>query len=81
MKRGSIIIDDEIISRKRIDQHFARIIALLGARGLRLSWAEYLGDERPRIAETLKRSFAAGDVVFSFGGIGNTCLLYTSRCV
>ena len=72
MKFGAIIIGDEIISGKRIDQHFARIIALLGARGLRLSWAEYLGDERPRIAETLKRSFAAGDVVFSFGGIGNT---------
>jgi len=39
---------------------------------LRLSWAEYLGDERSRIAATLKRTFASGDVVFSFGGIGNT---------
>lgn len=72
MNFGAIIIGDEIISGKRIDQHFAKIIALLGARGLRLSWAEYLGDERPRIVETLKRTFAAGDVVFSFGGIGNT---------
>lgn len=39
---------------------------------MRLSWAEYLGDERSRIAATLKRTFASGDVVFSFGGIGNT---------
>ena len=45
---------------------------LLGARGLRLSWAEYLGDERERIAATLKRTFTSGDAVFCFGGIGNT---------
>ena len=72
MQFGAIIIGDEILSGKRVDKHFAKIAELLGARGLRLSWAEYLGDERSRIAATLKRSFAAGDVVFSFGGIGNT---------
>ncbi len=72
MNFGAIIIGDEIVSGKRVDQHFAKIIELLGARGLKLSWAEYLGDERSRIAATLKRTFAAGDVVFSFGGIGNT---------
>jgi molybdopterin-biosynthesis enzyme MoeA-like protein len=72
MQFGAIIIGDEILSGKRIDKHFAKIAELLGARGLRLSWAEYLGDERSRIAATLKRSFAAGDAVFSFGGIGNT---------
>ena len=72
MNFGAIIIGDEILSGKRIDKHFAKITQLLGARGLRLSWAEYLSDERQRIAATLKRSFAAGDVVFSFGGIGNT---------
>jgi len=72
MNFGAIIIGDEILSGKRTDQHFAKIAGLLGERGLRLSWVEYLNDERPRIAATLKRSFAAGDVVFSFGGIGNT---------
>jgi len=72
MNFGALIIGDEILSGKRTDQHFAKIAGLLGARGLRLSWVEYLGDERPRIAATLKRTFAAGDVVFSFGGIGNT---------
>ena len=69
---GALIIGDEILSGKRVDQHFATIVRLLGARGLRLAWAQYLADDRARIAEALRRSFAAGDVVFSFGGIGNT---------
>ena len=69
---GAIIIGDEILSGKRQDKHFARIAELLGARGLRLSWVEYLGDDRERLAETFKRTMAAGDVVFSCGGIGNT---------
>ncbi len=72
MNFGAIIVGDEILSGKRIDRHFEKIISLLGARGLRLSWAEYLGDDRSRIAATLRRTFESGDVVFSFGGIGNT---------
>ena len=72
MNFGAIIIGDEILSGKRVDRHFDKIVSLLAARGLRLSWAEYLGDERSRIATTLKRTLASGDVVFSFGGIGNT---------
>ena len=72
MNFGAIIIGDEILSGKRTDRHFDKIVSLLAVRGLRLSWAEYLGDERSRIAATLKRTFASGDVVFSFGGIGNT---------
>ena len=81
MQFGAIIIGDEILSGKRIDKHFAKITELLGARGLRLSWAKYLGDERSRIAATLKRSFAAGDAVFSFGGIGNTPDDHTRQAV
>ena len=69
---GALILGDEILSGKRCDRHFAKIAELLEGRGLRLSWVEYLGDERPRIAASLRRSLAAGDVVFSFGGIGNT---------
>ena len=72
MDIGAIIIGDEILSGKRSDKHFVKIAELLAARGLRLSWVEYLGDEQARIAATLKRSLAAGDLVFSFGGIGNT---------
>jgi molybdopterin-biosynthesis enzyme MoeA-like protein len=39
---------------------------------LQLSWAKYLGDDRARLVETLRASFASGDVVFSCGGIGAT---------
>jgi molybdopterin-biosynthesis enzyme MoeA-like protein len=72
MNFGAIIIGDEILSGKRQDAHFASLAGLLGARGRRLAWVEYLGDERARIAATLKRTFASGDAVFCFGGIGNT---------
>lgn len=72
MNFGALILGDEIISGKRQDKHFARLSELLALRGLRLSWVNYLGDEQARIAQTLTRSFASGDVVFSFGGIGNT---------
>lgn len=69
---GALIIGDEILSGKRQDKHFAKVAELLGARGLQLSWVQYLGDDRARLTETLKRSFASGEAVFSFGGIGNT---------
>jgi molybdopterin-biosynthesis enzyme MoeA-like protein len=69
---GAIIIGDEITLGRRQDKHFAKIIELLAARGLTLDWALYAGDDRPRLTETLRRTFAAGDIVFSCGGIGNT---------
>jgi molybdopterin-biosynthesis enzyme MoeA-like protein len=78
---GAIIIGDEILSGKRQDKHFARITELLGARGLQLSWVEYLGDDRQRLTATFKRTMAAGDVVFSCGGIGNTPDDHTRQAV
>ena len=72
MSFGLIIVGDEILSGKREDKHLAKVIALLGARGLALSWVELLGDERARIAAELKRVFASGDIVFCCGGIGAT---------
>jgi molybdopterin-biosynthesis enzyme MoeA-like protein len=72
MKFGALIIGDEIISGKREDAHFKKLTQLLAARGLRLSWVYYLGDERARLATTLKNTFSSGNVVFCFGGIGNT---------
>ena len=69
---GAIIIGDEITLGRRQDKHFAKIVELLAARGLTLDWALYVGDNRPRLAETLRRTFAEGDIVFSCGGIGNT---------
>ncbi|MGC1517217.1 MAG: molybdopterin-binding protein, partial [Azonexus sp.] len=49
---GAVIIGDEILSGKRQDKHFAKIAEMLGARGLRLSWVEYLGDDRARLTAT-----------------------------
>ena len=72
MDIGLIIIGDEILSGKRRDQHFGKVVQLLAARGLQLAWAQYLGDDPLRIAATLKRTMASGDLVFSCGGIGAT---------
>jgi molybdopterin-biosynthesis enzyme MoeA-like protein len=77
---GLIIVGDEILSGKRADKHMPKVIELLGARGLQLSWAEYVGDDPARITATLKRAFAAGDVVFSCGGIGATPDDHTRQC-
>jgi len=71
-KVGLIIIGDEILSGKRQDKHMAKVIELLGARGLALDWAHYLGDDRARITAQLRRAFESGDIVFSCGGIGAT---------
>jgi len=72
MNFGALIIGDEILSGRRSDKHLAKLIELLGARGLKLSWARYVGDDFARLAGTLRETFATGDVVFSFGGIGAT---------
>jgi molybdopterin-biosynthesis enzyme MoeA-like protein len=81
---GIIIVGDEILSGKRADKHLAKTIELLGARGLQLSYADYVGDDPDRITTTLARAFAAarehGDVVFSCGGIGATPDDHTRQC-
>ena len=69
---GAIIIGDEITLGRREDKHFPRLIELLTARGLVLDWALHIGDNRQRLTEALARSLASNDIVFSFGGIGNT---------
>lgn len=72
MAFGLIVIGDEILSGKRQDKHFERVRELLAARGLKLAWVRYLGDERPGLARNLKETLASDDVVFSCGGIGAT---------
>jgi len=80
MNFGVIIIGDEILSGKRADKHLAQAISLLGARGLQLAYAHYVGDDPARITATLVAAFASGDVVFSFGGIGATPDDHTRQC-
>ena len=69
---GAIIIGEELLSGRREDKHLGKVLELLKARGLRLASVRYVGDERPRLVQTLRESFASGDIVFSFGGIGAT---------
>ena len=69
---GVVIVGDEILSGKRGDKHLANAIATLGARGLALDWASYVGDDRDRLTALYRDSFARDDLVFSFGGIGAT---------
>src|SRR3954468_22873510 len=80
MKFGAIVIGDEILSGKRQDKHLPKLIELLGARGLHLAGAQYLGDDPALITATLARTLQAEEVVFSFGGIGATPDDHTREC-
>ncbi|WP_024303274.1 molybdopterin-binding protein [Pseudogulbenkiania sp. MAI-1] len=80
MQVGAIIIGDELLSGKRQDKHLPALIRILAARGMKLAWAEYLGDDPVRIEAALRRAFASGDLVFSFGGIGATPDDHTRGC-
>jgi len=72
MNIGALIIGDEILSGKRQDKHLPHVITTLAARGLSLDFVHYLGDDRQRLTALLRDSFARGDLLFSFGGIGAT---------
>jgi len=72
MAIGALIIGDEILSGKRQDKHLPHVIATLAKRGLGLAYVHYLGDDRARLTDVLRGTFASGDIVFSFGGIGAT---------
>lgn len=69
---GLLIVGDEILSGKRQDRHFARVIELLRIRGLELGWARFVGDDEADIADALCWAIARGDIVLSCGGIGAT---------
>ncbi len=77
---GLIIVGDEILSGKRADKHMPKAIELLNARGLSLSWADYVGDSPERITRTLARAFESNSIVFSCGGIGATPDDHTRQC-
>ncbi|MDG1445443.1 MAG: molybdopterin-binding protein, partial [Methylophilaceae bacterium] len=74
------IIGDEILSGKRKDAHLNKVVELLSARGLQLSWAHFLGDVPTQITQSFKASMDRGDIVLSFGGIGATPDDYTRQC-
>ena len=59
-----IAIGDEILSGRRQDKHFSKLIELLQARGLKLRGAEFISDDEDDIVACLIRSFATTDIVF-----------------
>ncbi len=77
---GLVVIGDEILSGRRRDGHFSKLIGLLDERGLELSWARFINDDADLIQRTLHETFAGGDVVFSCGGIGATPDDRTRQC-
>ncbi len=77
---GALIIGDEILSGKRQDKHFPKIVELLKVRGLRLSWSMNLPDDPDIITQVLTSTLARADTVFSFGGIGATPDDHTRQC-
>ncbi|MGQ0701103.1 MAG: competence/damage-inducible protein A [Panacagrimonas sp.] len=72
MKVGLFVIGDEILSGKRQDRHLSKVIALLGARGMALDWARFVGDDIEDISNAIRQSLARDDLVLSCGGIGAT---------
>jgi molybdopterin-biosynthesis enzyme MoeA-like protein len=77
---GALIIGDELLVGKRADKHLPFVIGALNQRGLRLAWAQYLGDDPERITAALSATLRSRDVVFSFGGIGATPDDHTRQC-
>jgi len=77
---GALIIGDEILSGKRQDKHFPKIIEILKVRGLGLGWSMVLPDEPELITAVLSSTLARDDIVFCFGGIGATPDDHTRQC-
>ena len=69
---GLVVVGDEILAGRRADRHMSAVIERLDARGLRLTWARYEGDDRERLARLLAGTMATPALVFCCGGIGAT---------
>ncbi|UOD51346.1 competence/damage-inducible protein A [Orrella daihaiensis] len=69
---GLVVVGDEILSGRRQDKHFPKVIELLAARGLQLSWMRVVPDDREILTNALAQTFASGDEVLCCGGIGAT---------
>lgn len=72
MKVGLFVIGDEILSGKRQDRHLSKVIEILGARGMALAWARFVGDDLADIAEAIRYARSDDALVLSCGGIGAT---------
>lgn len=69
---GLIVVGDEILAGRRSDRHLSAMVERLNARGMALTWARYVGDDRARLAAVLRETMAGAAAVFCCGGIGAT---------
>src|SRR3954453_21184093 len=69
-----------ILSGNRQHELSHKIVALLKARGLGLSWSMNLPDDPEILTQVLSSTLAREDIVFSFGGIGATPDDHTRQC-
>ncbi|MBF0460610.1 MAG: competence/damage-inducible protein A [Magnetococcales bacterium] len=69
---GALIIGDEILLGKRQDRHFKRLLEEVVARGLRLVWVRYVGDDGNALTAEFTQTLAVDHPVMCFGGIGAT---------
>jgi len=67
-----LVVGDEILSGKRLDRHFSRVVGLLAERGMALHGAQFVGDDEAQIAAAVRAASARGEVLLSCGGIGAT---------
>lgn len=72
MNIGLLVIGDEILRGKRQDRHFAFMVDCLERRGCSLAYVRFVGDDELKIAEAIRASRLAGDLLLSCGGIGAT---------
>ncbi|MDX1587749.1 MAG: molybdopterin-binding protein [Oleiphilaceae bacterium] len=77
---GIVLIGDELLNGRKQDAHLPAMIERFAQRGLDLDWVRMIGDDPALITETLTQTFASGDIVFSFGGIGATPDDRTRQC-
>jgi molybdopterin-biosynthesis enzyme MoeA-like protein len=73
-----IIIGDEILSGKRQDKHFSKVLDLAKQNNYLLGSVTYLPDQPNKIEEAIKKN--VDKILFSFGGIGATPDDHTRQC-
>jgi molybdopterin-biosynthesis enzyme MoeA-like protein len=69
---GVLVIGDEVLSGKRQDKHFARVIKTLRTRGLSVAWYRVASDDHKALCASLSQSQQECVPVLCFGGIGAT---------
>lgn len=71
-RAAMVVIGDEILSGRTQDSNLHHLAGQLSARGIALTEARVIGDDRATIITTIRHLSDAFDLVFTSGGIGPT---------